>query len=145
MSCRGFEPVCTNQFLRDNFAKKGLSYSDITDDDIFELATQLRKEIKHSNKIGETSVNTMKLSQKIDIKRDEQGKLLYCFLYMNSHYFTRRECVSFNRDGFIGFAGWADDGNTNPIRRAFLRWCVWMSERKQSLANKTSQYKRQSW
>lgn len=47
---------------------------------------------------------------------------------MNAHYFTRRECISFNRDGWIGFAGWADDGNTNPLRRAFLAWCDYLAE-----------------
>ena len=26
-------------------------------------------------------------------------------------------------DGWIGFAGWADQGNTNPILRAFIEWC----------------------
>lgn len=26
-------------------------------------------------------------------------------------------------DGFIGFAGWADQGNVNPLLRAFLKWC----------------------
>lgn len=35
----------------------------------------------------------------------------------------RRECISFNADGWIGFAGWADQGNTNPILRAFIEWC----------------------
>lgn len=33
------------------------------------------------------------------------------------------ECISFNADGWIGFAGWADQGNTNPILRAFIEWC----------------------
>ena len=31
--------------------------------------------------------------------------------------------VGFNADGWIGFAGWADQGNTNPILRAFIEWC----------------------
>ena len=51
------------------------------------------------------------------------GTLISCFLYVNSHYFERRECISFNADGWIGFAGWADQGNTNPILRAFIEWC----------------------
>lgn len=38
-------------------------------------------------------------------------------------YFERRECISFNANGWIGFAGWADQGNTNPILRAFIEWC----------------------
>lgn len=33
------------------------------------------------------------------------------------------EVIQFNADGWIGFAGWADQGNTNPILRAFIEWC----------------------
>lgn len=28
-----------------------------------------------------------------------------------------------HKDGMLGFAVWADQGNTNPLLRAFLRWC----------------------
>lgn len=34
-----------------------------------------------------------------------------------------RECISFNYNGFIGFCGWADGGNTAPIVAAFKEWC----------------------
>ena len=27
-----------------------------------------------------------------------------------------------------GFAGWADQGNVNPLLRAFLRWCDYLTE-----------------
>lgn len=42
--------------------------------------------------------------------------------------YTQREIISFNEDGFIGFAGWADQGNTNPILRAFLKWCDYLAD-----------------
>ena len=71
----------------------------------------------------ETSVNTMSLSKRIDIKKNTNGSIKTCFLYMNSHYFERREAISFNGDGFIGFAGWADVGNKNPRKRAFWQGC----------------------
>ena len=125
---RGFEPVCTNNEARNYFNEKGLSYKDITEGDIAVLIIFLNEEFKQSNKTGETSVNTMHLSAKVDIKSRQNGSIISAFLYLNSHYFTRRECISFNRDGFIGFAGWADDGNLNPIRRAFLRWCDAMAD-----------------
>jgi len=131
MSCRGFEPVCTNDEARAYFRDKGLTYRDITGGEILALVMMLNQEIKRSNKTGETSVNTMSLSQKIDVKYKTNGTIIHCFLYMNSHYFTRRECISFNSDGFIGIAGWADDGNSNPIRRAFLRWCDALAQGKE--------------
>lgn len=68
----------------------------------------------------------------MDLKKKHNGKLRECYLYMNSHYFTRRECISFNRDGFIGFAGWADSKNTAPIVRAFAEWVDYMKDVQQS-------------
>lgn len=123
MSCRGFDAVCTNEEARQYFRDKGLSYHDITEGDILSLLMLLNREIKKSNKAGETSVSTMHMSSKIDMKKRTNGTIIKCFLYINSHYFTQREAISFNEDGFIGFAGWADQGNTNPLLRAFLRWC----------------------
>ncbi|WP_417261640.1 hypothetical protein [Celeribacter sp.] len=39
-----------------------------------------------------------------------------------SYYFDDREAVTFNGDGFVGFAGWADETNVQPILRGFLKW-----------------------
>lgn len=116
-------PVCTNNDARAYFAQKGLTYDDITEGDILTLVMLLNKHIKKANKDCETSMGTMYLSRRIDLKRNTHGTLISCFLYVNSHYFERRECISFNKGGWIGFAGWADQGNTNPILRAFLEWC----------------------
>ena len=38
------------------------------------------------------------------------------------YHFKDRECISFNPGGFIGFAGWADDRNVQPILKAFDKW-----------------------
>ena len=127
MSCRGFEPVCTTNEAREFFKNRGLSYDNIHEGDILILCMMLQKELKKSNKAGETSV-TMTLSKRVDMKKKSNGSITECYIYMNAHYFTRRECISFNRDGFIGFAGWADQGNTNPLLRAFLEWCNYLAE-----------------
>lgn len=115
--------ICTNDECRKKFSDCGLTYKDVTEGDILTLVMLLNREIKKSNKSGETSVSTMRLSDKKKMKLKSNGTIEECYLFMNSHYFTQRECISFNRDGFIGFAGWADSGNLNPIRRAFLEWC----------------------
>lgn len=130
--CRGFDSVCTNNEARAYFKNKGLNYEDIKEGDIAALCILLGQEYKKSNAAGETSVNTEYLSKRIDMKRKSNGSIICCFLYVNSHYFTQRECISFNRDGFIGFAGWADPGNTNPILRAFLKWCDMLAEGRQN-------------
>lgn len=132
MSCRGFDAVCTTKEARQYFRDKGLSYHDITEGDILSLLMLLNREIKKSNKAGETSVSTMHMSSKINMKKRTNGTIIKCFLYINSHYFTRREAISFNEDGFIGFAGWADQANTNPMLRAFLRWCDDLAEAKEA-------------
>lgn len=119
----GILPVCTNDEARDYFAGKGLSYDDATEGDILALVMLLNKHIKKANADCETSMGSMYLSRRIDLKRKTNGTLISCFLYVNSHYFERRECISFNADGWIGFAGWADQGSTNPILRAFIEWC----------------------
>lgn len=118
--------VCSNNEARDYFKNKNLTYDDITEGDILALVMLLNKHIKAANKSGETSVNTMSLSNKCDIKKKTNGSIISCYLYLNSHYFTRRECISFNPDGFIGFAGWADQGNVNPVLRAFIEWCDYL-------------------
>lgn len=124
--------VCTNEEAREYFKKKGLTYDDITDGDILVLVMLLQKELKKSNKDCETSCD-ITLSEKVSINRKSNGSISCCFLYVNAHYFTRREAISFNKDGFIGFAGWADQGNTNPLLRAFLKWCDYLFEQKASL------------
>lgn len=123
--------VCTTDEAREYFRNKGLSYSDITEGEILMLVMLLNKHIKSSNKTGETSVNTMSVSSKISMKKKTNGSIKSCFLYMNSHYFTRREAISFNTGGFIGFARWADQANTNPLLRAFLEWCDLVAKEKE--------------
>ena len=115
--------VMTNNEAREYFKSKGLTYDDIKDGDILTLVMLLNKHIKLAVKNHEMSTDSMYMSSKIDMKKKTNGSIICCFLYMNSHYFTQRECISFNTDGFIGIAGWADQGNTNPIIRAFIEWC----------------------
>ena len=108
---------------RDYFKAKGLSYDKITAGDICTLVMILNKHIKQACKEHAMSVDSIHMSEKIKSKYSTNGKLKECYLYMNSHYFTYRECISFNPDGFIGFMGWADERNTAPVLTAFKEWC----------------------
>lgn len=129
MRKENIKAVCSNDEARQYFKDKGLTYDDVTGGDIFTLTRLLNKHIKAAVKDNET-VESMHLSKTVRIKPKENGGIDYCFLYLDSHYFEERECISFNRDGFIGFAGWADQGNTNPILRAFLEWCDILASQK---------------
>lgn len=133
MNVRGFDVVCSSDEAREYFKNKGLTYDSITEGDILVLSMMLEKELKISNRNKETSVSTLTLSKRIDLKKKSNGHIIDCFLYINSHYFTQRECISFNADGFIGFAGWADIGNKNPILRAFLKWCDYMADNEENI------------
>lgn len=45
-----------------------------------------------------------------------------------AHYFEEREAVTFNEDGFIGFAGWASTESVQPILQGFLHWVLDLSK-----------------
>lgn len=111
----------TNYQAREYFKNKGLSYGNITKEKINILSEILSKNIKVALKNKE--IDIMRMSKKIKGKYDADEKLIECYLFVNSDYYTRRECISFNKDGFIGFAGWACSGNTAPIIKSFIEWC----------------------
>ncbi|MBL4968939.1 hypothetical protein [Bacillus halotolerans] len=118
----------TSEEARNYFVQKGLSYEEITEGDICVLVMLLNKHVKQAAKAHTMPVDTMRMSQKIKSKYKTNGTLISCYLYINSQYFTQREAISFNPDGFIGFAGWADSGNTQPLIDAFIEWVDYMSE-----------------
>jgi len=117
------QPVCTRDYAREYFNNSGLTYRSIAYYDIQMLTVLLNKEYQKSDAACETGV-PMTLDKDYTYNPVPEGESMYsCYLTVSAHYFTNRECISFNSDGFIGFAGWADQGNVNPILRAFLKWC----------------------
>ena len=110
-----------HEAARDAFASKGLTYRDITTGDILALIMMLNVALKAHNK-AVTSEIALRLSEKVDIKQNRDGTIRECYLYANGSYFTRREAISFNSDGFIGFCGWADPCNTRPFAETFVAW-----------------------
>lgn len=115
----------TNNEAREYFKEKKLSYEKITKEDVIKLKEFIKKELKISIKANECDEH-LRMSEKIRFYTSNL-KMRDCYLYLNSSYFTQRECVSFNKDGFIGFAGWACTDNTLPVLRGFINWCDWMA------------------
>lgn len=72
----GILPVCTNNEARAYFAGKGLTYADVTEGDILALVMLLNKHIKKANADCETSMGSMYLSRRIDLKRKTNGTLI---------------------------------------------------------------------
>lgn len=63
---------------------------------------------------------------RIEISPTGKG-IAEAYLRVDGRYWQGREAISFNGDGFIGFAGWADDSNVQPFLRGFMRWLKeWM-------------------
>ena len=52
--------------------------------------------------------------------------------YFKGH--QARQCVTFEPSGFVGFAGWSDDTNIQPILRAFIAWVDELREQTKSKA-----------
>lgn len=115
------EKEYTNDEARAYFKELGLSYEKIYEADIWNLLAFVSGELANIDKSKD--VLPMKIvikSVKIDA---DCGGLNSAFFEVSGPYFDRREGISFNRDGYIGFAGWASTNNLQPFVRGFMHWC----------------------
>lgn len=106
----------TRDQARKAFASSGLTYDDLTPEALRRLRTLVGNDMKTSGCIR----GTFRAANRFTSKQTPLGVLhaLTC----SASYFNGREAISFNEDGFIGFAGWADDVNVQPILRGFMAW-----------------------
>lgn len=56
--------------------------------------------------------------------KDDNKVIIGAEVYLNADYFKKRECVTFNVDGFIGMAGECDKRRTEAIVHGFNDWVV---------------------
>lgn len=98
------------------FTEMGLKYSDINTASIYRLRAFIDIEFTAQDTICNMHCG------KIDEVVNGKDEIVYAQIKCNGVHFTSREAITFNRDGFIGFAGWADSGNVRPVIEAFLRW-----------------------
>lgn len=112
---------------REYFKNKGLSYSNIDEEDIRDLVQFLSEEFKEYVKNGREHAKAMDMKARKPLVRNvkilKRTGLQYAYLKVKGSYFESREAISFNKDGFIGFGGELDDKNVQPILKAFCRWC----------------------
>lgn len=98
------------------WATSGLTYDALTPDAL----ERLRQRIDAEMQSGEYLRGTFRATHK--------PKTLPCGsrdIRCTAWYFKgrqARQCVTFEPSGFIGFAGWSDDTNIQPIIRAFMAW-----------------------
>lgn len=117
----------SRDILRNMFAER-FGYSDLTQNDIDALegfiAIELARYNRECSYARNTNMHTShrgKVCSKIRMNH-RTGGIESAFLSCDGSYFTGREAISFNSDGFIGFCGWANDKNSIPFLVAFYRW-----------------------
>lgn len=120
----------TNDEAREYFKSKKLTYKSVTPKSRNLLVKILQEELK-AFKPKSGFLMTLKKPRAKDIDFNDDG---LCDFYLRCKgtlkngqerftHFEEREAISFNGDGFIGFAGWADKTNVQPFLSAFIKWC----------------------
>ena len=102
---------------RARFKEAGLTYANVDAASLQRLRDLINEKMIASG--------LMKGSYRCNKKITLQGRVSPSFfagIECHAFYFDKREAVSFNRDGFIGFAGWSDDTNVQPILEGFAAW-----------------------
>lgn len=125
----------TRDQVREAF-NRNLTYADLCGIDIRALQGFIAIECaRHDRKLASKGELLM-LMQPSCLKKHapnirastERPGIYEAFLRVDGRYWQGREAVSFNGDGFIGIAGWADDNNVQPFLRGFMRWLKeWMN------------------
>lgn len=110
----------TRDEARQAFKDAGLTYAVITPATLRWLRTLINIRMKQSGLIK----GSFRCHQRGVIKTSKSGRF-FAGITCRAFYFDDREAVSFNDDGFIGFAGWADNENVQPILKGF---CAWVKE-----------------
>lgn len=124
--CPGHEIIVDREYCRNYFKESGLTYESLDLNKFQMLKSLIALELQSFNNSG----FTMKLipHKKADIQITDDLKVssfsIRCSGQLNNDepYFTDREAITFNHDGFIGFAGWADGTNVTPFLEAFEKW-----------------------
>lgn len=108
---------------RQAFVDAGLTYDVLTPASMQRLRTIVNDRMKASGVI----MGGFRCRQRAIIKDTPHGR--FAELRCRADYFDNREAISFNTDGFIGFAGWADDTNVQPILDGFKAWVAEIASR----------------
>lgn len=107
------------------FKINGLTYRDIDKKAIarleYEIADAMLKNLG--------TITSMSLDDEKKIVWANAG-IKEAYLTVSGTWFQVREAISFNEDGFIGFAGWADNNNFKPLLVAFKKWVKWLTKSK---------------
>ena len=129
----------TTEQAREYF--KPLTYDDISKSDWRQLIAILEKHIEIRNKQeldkklkDGYSDYTYEISRCVWNKPNKRiGKSAYIHVKVDNY--SEREGISFNPNGFIGFAGWASSYNVKLFIDAFIEWVDWKKGKKVEIPN----------
>lgn len=121
---------------RENWARYDLQYSDINKENFLRLVKILDETLrKNPAGIHDLCVTISPKKYAPIFKKDSRGGMTEAYIRCSSDYFTGREAISFNSDGFIGFCGWASSVSSEPFAEAFM---LWLNEILQSALQRAS-------
>lgn len=120
----------TSDYCRKLFKSLNLTYEDARQH-INSLINYLDLELQSYSKTENGMEIKMTVNKKI--RHDRVGGT---YILVDGSYFSNREAISFNGDGFIGFCGWASTKNSMPIYNAFISWCQYVYMYKKEYAKK---------
>jgi hypothetical protein len=106
----------TRDQLREHFKKNNLRCANLSDDQLERLRSMVDEQAQASGLYD----GSYRADQNTRIRKPKTKASAH--IHCTSDAFNQREAVSFHPDGFIGFAGWADEESYRPIAKAFLAW-----------------------
>lgn len=109
----------TRDEARAAFKDLGISCEEVTVEMLVDLRDRIDQALRASGLID----GTYRMHKLLPRWKGVPGAH-WAALTCRSRYFANREAVTFNSNGFVGFAGWADDDNVQPILEAFVEWVV---------------------
>lgn len=118
----------TRDEARSIWQEHGLTFADLTLGRLQSLRDMIDVEMKTSGLFTPSNRTgcTYRMHKAIDTGLGMDG--WWASLQCRAYYFKNREAVTFNGNGFIGFAGWSDDQNVQPILSAFAKWVSAVSD-----------------
>lgn len=129
----------TRDEARAYFKNKGLTYDDVLLADLYHLQDLIDSKflrIRIDRLLDDHPPYWRRVNSAKRFKgkftpayHEEYGHLISAYMTASGAYFTCREVISFNPDGYIGFCGDADSENTQPVLEAFVEWCDWLTSR----------------
>jgi hypothetical protein len=105
----------TRDEARKHWAASGLTYEALRDDSLERLRQKIDAALLASGLMDSTF-----RAREPTTFNDQPGR--WADIRCSAYYFDDRQAVTFESNGFVGFAGWADDTNVQPIITAFVAW-----------------------